>query len=94
MPTITQIQEQLAKFRTLLRENRATEADVQMNELSLQLTEQLEKEKADAPPPTALTTEQLLLAALDEINARSGNHARLTAILTELRPKLSPPAEA
>ena len=46
MPTITEIQEQLAKFRTLLRENRATEVDQQMDALSIQLTEQLAKEKA------------------------------------------------
>lgn len=92
---LKEVAAQLEQFRTLLRDGRINDADIQALELRKSIENELIEAKKLEPPPTPKETSELLMAALEEISAVSGNHPRLRAILAELKPKLWPekPAE-
>jgi hypothetical protein len=79
--------DRLLAIRDLLREARVQEADNQLNDLSMRIAEELERQKRDLPPPTPLTLAELQIEFARQVTDLLGNPPRLTNLVTEIQGK-------
>jgi hypothetical protein len=86
MPEPTVI-ETINSIRMLLRENRATEADKDLDALAKKINDELEARKLEVPPPGPLTLKELTLKFYDTLADILGNPPRLLALIVEIKGK-------
>jgi hypothetical protein len=86
MPEPT-IDETLKSVRTLLREGRTTEADIQLDTLQKAIEVEAQRQKDMKPPPAAKSLAQLQLDWADAVCDILGNPPRLTNLIVEIKGK-------
>jgi hypothetical protein len=82
------IDDTLKSVRSLLREGRTTEADVQLDSLQERIRIQEQKLKDMKPPPGKKTLVELQLDFADEVCDLLGNPPRLTNLIVEIKGKI------
>jgi hypothetical protein len=75
---------QIDAWKTLLREGRVTEADVQLEAARVALLSAEQEAKMKTPAGEPMSAEELTLAFQTELCAQLGNPPRLYALLVEI----------